>query len=120
MTSRNLDAADSPLRAALAVGLGAGLGALGRTALVSLAQPGSPQEIIAVLAVNVLGCLLMGWLKPGPFLGAGVLGGFTTFSAVAVAAAQTSAIWALILLVTSFVLCVGAWVAGDVFRRRRV
>ncbi len=68
------------------------LGALGRYA-VSLALPGSPTGFPwGIFWVNVTGCALIGVLMvlvtdvwPGhrllrPFLGTGVLGGYTTFS----------------------------------------
>lgn len=76
--------------ALVAVALGGTLGALGRYGLgLGLPHP------VATLVVNVAGCLLIGALlatlteAPGahpllrPFLGTGVLGGFTTFSAYA-------------------------------------
>jgi len=79
---------------------GGALGALARWAVV-LALPRSPgQWPWATLAVNLVGCLLIGVLlavlsarRPDDerlrtFLGAGVLGGFTTFSAFAVEAAD--------------------------------
>jgi CrcB protein len=80
----------------VAVGVGGALGALARWG-IGLAWPtphgGFP---VATLAVNVVGCLLMGVLVVHvaerreahplvrPFLGVGVLGGFTTFSTFAV------------------------------------
>ena len=97
-------------REALLVGLGAALGALLRAALLAVA-PGP--AAIATLAVNTVGAFAMGYFKPGPFFGTGFLGGFTTFSAMAVAAIHSSAIWALGLVVASFVLCVGAWLLAD-------
>lgn len=109
----------SPIRTALLVGLGAGLGALARAIILFFAEAGTTREVLFVLAVNVLGCLLMGLFKPGAFAGAGLLGGFTTFSAVALASVQTSAIWALIYMLVSFVLCVGAWIVGDTLREER-
>ncbi|MBB0232771.1 chromosome condensation protein CrcB [Streptomyces calidiresistens] len=77
------------------VALGGALGALARYA-VSLAWP-TPEGAFpsALLAVNVLGSALIGALVPlvtdraahpllRPFLGTGLLGGFTTFSVHAV------------------------------------
>lgn len=73
------------------VAAGGALGSLGRYA-VAVALPHDPAELpVATLLVNVLGCLLLGVLVGGwprarwvrPFLGTGVLGGFTTFSAFA-------------------------------------
>ena len=97
-------------REALLVGLGAALGALLRAALLAVA-PGP--AAIATLAVNGVGAFTMGYFKPGVFLGTGFLGGFTTFSAMAVAAVHGSAIFALGLVITSFIVCVGAWLLAD-------
>nr|WP_225955538.1 CrcB family protein [Kibdelosporangium phytohabitans] len=78
-----------------AVSVGGGLGALARY-LVGLAVP-APW---GTFGINVLGCFLIGVLMVlatetfrahrlvRPFLGVGVLGGFTTFSAYAVDADQ--------------------------------
>jgi CrcB protein len=74
------------------VALGGALGSLARFAVqaagVRLFGPGLP---LGTLAVNLLGCLAIGalsvWLtekgmmRAAPFLMAGLLGGFTTFSA---------------------------------------
>ncbi|WP_307868680.1 fluoride efflux transporter FluC [Umezawaea beigongshangensis] len=69
-----------------AVALGGGIGGVARYALTS----GTP--LLSTFAVNVLGCALIGVLVVladdahplvRPFLGVGVLGGFTTFSAYA-------------------------------------
>ncbi len=76
------------MRDVLAVSAGGALGALARYGL-QLAWPvpagGFPWS---TLVINASGCLLIGVLMarvagPQPFLGAGVLGGFTTFSAYA-------------------------------------
>lgn len=75
----------------LVVALGGVLGSLARYG-VGLAMPHGESALpVATLLVNVVGCLLLGllvgaqpddrWLRP--FLGTGVLGGFTTFSAFA-------------------------------------
>lgn len=79
-----------------AVALGGGLGALARYGL-SAALPTEPGRFPwGTFAENVLGCLLIGALMVlitevrsahrllRPFLGVGVLGGFTTFSTYAV------------------------------------
>ncbi len=77
----------------VAVSLGGGLGAAARYA-ASLAWPAGPEAFPwTTLCVNVLGCALIGVLMvtvtetgrrvpalARPFLGTGVLGGFTTFS----------------------------------------
>jgi CrcB protein len=75
----------------LVVAAGGAVGSLGRYGL-ALALPHDPAELpVATLLVNVVGCLLLGVLVGGwptarwlrPFVGTGVLGGFTTFSAFA-------------------------------------
>lgn len=75
-------------RAVTAVACGGALGALARYGL-GVAFPPAPAGFPwTVLAINVVGCLLIGVLIPlagghallRPFLGTGVLGGFTTFS----------------------------------------
>lgn len=102
----------------LQVGIGAGLGALARylmtaTLLFSAPFSGVTSEFLIALTINAIGCFAMGWWKPGPFLGTGFLGGFTTFSAVMGAATQTTFIAALSFIVISFVVCVGTWLLGD-------
>jgi fluoride exporter len=86
--------------AVAAVALGGALGALARWG-IGLAWP-TPHGAfpLATLLINVVGCLLMGMLVVHvaeireahplvrPFLGVGVLGGFTTFSTFAVDAQQ--------------------------------
>lgn len=81
----------SDLPVVLVVSIGGGLGALARY-LVGLAVPGP----WGTFGINVLGCFLIGALMVlvtetirahrlvRPFLGVGVLGGFTTFSTYAV------------------------------------
>jgi fluoride exporter len=82
--------------AVAAVSLGGALGALARWG-IGLAWPAPHGSFpTATLVVNVVGCLLMGVLVVHvaevreahplvrPFLGVGVLGGFTTFSTFAV------------------------------------
>ena len=84
----------------LAAALGGALGALGRWGIAE-ALPRDPDGWPwATLLVNLTGCLVLGlliglvfarspdspWLRP--FLGTGVLGGFTTFSAFAVETVQ--------------------------------
>ena len=52
-------------------------------------------------------------------LGVGVLGGFTTFSAVSVAAAQSEAAAALTIMLLSFATSIAAYLLGDTLRERR-
>jgi CrcB protein len=74
------------------IALGGGLGALARYG-ISLWLPTTPGHFPwGTLLINVLGCFLIGVLmvrwgqRPllRPFLGVGILGGFTTFSTYAV------------------------------------
>ncbi|GAB3441874.1 fluoride efflux transporter CrcB [Actinophytocola sediminis] len=79
-----------------AVAVGGGLGALARYWLTQLLPTPPGQLPWSTLLTNVLGCLLIGVLMVlitevrtahrlvRPFLGVGVLGGFTTFSTYAV------------------------------------
>lgn len=72
------------------------LGRFGIDVLVAGNLPLTPQDFpISTLVVNVLGCLAIGilaplllvrsnWTNARPFLITGILGGFTTFSALAV------------------------------------
>lgn len=83
----------------LLVAAGAAAGAVARVA-AGLPFPDAAAEV--TVAVNLLGCLAMGWLTPlsalhptlgrfWPAVGPGLLGGFTTFSAFAVFAAADAA-----------------------------
>jgi CrcB protein len=93
-------AVDGPALSWRLAGAVAGGGALGAAArhLVGLGWPAAPHGFpVATFAVNVSGCLAIGVLlgvHRGPaaraFLGTGVLGGFTTYSAYAV---ETTALW---------------------------
>lgn len=111
-----------------AVAAGGALGSLGRYA-VGLRLPHTPGEFPwGTLLVNVSGALVMGilvaWLvlRPGshrlarPFLGVGVLGGWTTFSALAVETVglvgSGHSIKAVLYLVLTFSLGVLAVLAG--------
>ncbi|MBG0816295.1 CrcB family protein [Planomonospora sp. ID82291] len=116
-----------------AVACGGALGALARHGL-GAALPTAPGAFPwTTLAVNLLGCLLIGALvvvlaalEPhplaGPFLSTGVLGGFTTFSSFAV---DTEALirlgrpaTALSYLLATPVLAVAAAFTGTVLARR--
>ncbi|MEH0147408.1 fluoride efflux transporter family protein [Corynebacterium sp. Q4381] len=101
------------LHTGIAVGLGAALGALARYALTLLTTDGSPQAAVLVLAINMAGCFAMGRFKPGPFWGMGFLGGFTTYSAVALGALDFSLAGATIFILVTFTACVASWLAGD-------
>jgi fluoride exporter len=76
----------------LVIGVGGSLGAAARWSVSQLLTPVDGGFPLATFVVNVVGCLLLGVLMvlvtdrwpPSryrrPFLGVGVLGGFTTFS----------------------------------------
>lgn len=84
----------------LAAALGGALGALARWGVAEALPHRTGAWPWATLLVNLTGCLVLGlliglvfarsrsssWLRP--FLGTGVLGGFTTYSAFAVEAVQ--------------------------------
>ena len=107
-------------RTALTVGLGAGLGAVVRhLVLLCGAAPGSTAALALTFAVNIAGCFAMGLFKPGPLWGAGFLGGFTTFSAISVAAMQSDAIVALVIVALSFATSIVAYLLGHTLRERR-
>ncbi|MEU0792799.1 CrcB family protein [Amycolatopsis sp. NPDC005961] len=112
----------------LAIGAGGALGSLARYGL-SVAVPHARGEFaVATLLTNALGCLLIGVLmafltttaRPHhllrPFLGVGILGGFTTFSTFVtdtLDAATTGRILASFAYVlASLVLCLAAVTAG--------
>jgi len=107
-------------RTALTVGLGAGLGAVLRHLVVLYgAAPGTTAALALTFAVNIAGCFAMGLYKPGPLWGAGFLGGFTTFSAVSVAAMQSDAIVALVIVALSFATSIVAYLLGHTLREGR-
>ncbi|QGK72151.1 fluoride efflux transporter CrcB [Allosaccharopolyspora coralli] len=80
----------------IVVALGGGLGALARYGLWHVLPPPPGHFPLATFTANVLGCVLIGVLMVlitevwsahrlvRPFLGVGILGGFTTFSTYAV------------------------------------
>ena len=116
--------AQAPLVAA--VSAGGVLGALARYA-VSVAWPHAPGDFAwSTWAVNISGCFLIGVLMVlverrlagrhlvRPFLGVGVLGGYTTFSTSVVDAQQARPAVALLYLgatVVGALLAVGAGTA---------
>jgi CrcB protein len=126
-------------RALVAVAVGGAIGAVARYAVDTAADRWGIAPTWATLLVNALGCALMGLLvayvlaHPGrhllwrPFLGAGVLGGFTTFSAFAGDAVlltdegawAASAAYIVATLVCGFVALWGGTRLGSVLRRRR-
>lgn len=100
----------------LAVAAGGAIGSVARYGL-SVALPHAPGQFpLATLLINVSGCLLIGMLMATisasanphrllrPFLGVGVLGGFTTLSTYAVEVLETDAVWLAVLYSVSTVL----------------
>ncbi len=89
--------------ALIAIGVGGAVGSLGRYAVGSALPHDAAGFPWATLVVNVSGAFAMGLLvaflvdRPGvhrlarPFVGVGVLGGWTTFSALAVEAVELTA-----------------------------
>ena len=118
----------APPTAAVAavVSLGGALGALARWGVGLFAPTPHGAFPLATFAINVVGCALLGALvvaaqRPGtsplarPFLGTGVLGGFTTFSAYAVdtdglASAGVAGTAVLYAVGTLVVAVIAAWV----------
>lgn len=103
------------MKQALIVGAGAGCGAAARQ-MLTLALAGG---LWPLLVINVLGSAAMGWAKPGPFWGAGFLGGFTSFAAFALLASQQPAAMAATYVTLTVVGCPVAYLAGDFLRRAR-
>ncbi len=124
------------------VALGGAIGALLRAGLAYWVPHTDPAAFpLNTLIVNLVGCFLMGslvWVVlhvwsdrawPRPFFGAGVLGGFTTFSAfagelvlMAQAGAWILAVAYLVITIVGGVLLIriGAVLAQRWFRRRGV
>ncbi|WP_408934542.1 fluoride efflux transporter family protein [Corynebacterium marquesiae] len=96
----------------LVVGAGAALGAVARY-LLSAALGGG---MIPLLAINILGSALMGYLRPSPFWGTGVLGGFTSFATFAFLTANAHWSIALAYVLATIVGCVGGYLVGDKLR----
>lgn len=112
------------------VALGGSLGAVARYLLSGYAQRLSQNATfpIGTLVVNVLGCLVAGFLSQlaeehgllsaemRVFLFIGVLGGFTTFSAFANESVnlmrQAEAMMTVVNVVANVLLCLGAVWAG--------
>lgn len=110
---------NTAFKEALAVGFGASFGALARFAFTPLIAPEPPSEIVIIFIINAIGCFLMGRFDPGPFWGRGMIGGFTTFSAVSFLAMRSSAFIALIYMAGTMIVALAAWELGDALRRRR-
>lgn len=131
--------APSDARALAVAAAGGALGATARYAVDASADRLGIALPWATLSINVVGCALMGLLvayvlaHPArhalwrPFLGAGVLGGFTTFSAFAGDAVlladggawATSAAYVVATLLMGLLALWLGHALGDVLRRRR-
>ncbi len=112
-----------------AIALGGGLGSLARYA-IAVGLPTQPGRFPwSTFTVNIVGCVLIGVLmvfvtevwRPGryarPFLGIGILGGFTTYSTMMldVRALAAAGNWLLadVYLLSSLVLgLVGVWLGA--------
>ncbi len=105
-----------------------GLGACLRVVLATLIDERQPRLVLGTLAVNLLGCLAIGfvaaWLPRGPWrtiaLG-GLLGGFTTYSSFALLSMELlrgDRLAAMLLQIAAHVLGglaavgLGLWIAG--------
>jgi len=126
----------STLRPAILVGIGGALGTISRF-LLSAAIPWVAGVPLGTLLINVSGALVLGWLMSalaarGPdsgrrarsrlFFGTGVLGGYTTYSALAVdsfeAIATGSVVIGIAFAVGSVALGVACAAAGMLLGRR--
>lgn len=109
-------------RTVAAVALGGGIGGVTRYGLTA-AVPGP----WGTLVVNVVGCALIGVLMvlvprlhplARPFLGIGVLGGFTTFSGYALDAVRLGGLTAFAYLLATLLLALGATFAAMAVTRK--
>jgi CrcB protein len=109
------DAAPTIAGPVVLVAVGGVVGSLARYGLVEAAP-----HLVTTLAINVVGAFLLGalvvrrppdhWTRP--LLGTGVLGGFTTMSALAVQTVTSSVVAAVAYLAASLLLGTAAAVAG--------
>ena len=128
------------VRVVAVVAAGGALGAAARYAVDVMADHLAWEQSWATLAVNIIGCALMGVLvsyvlaHPSrhplwrPLLGVGLLGGFTTFSAFAADAVLladdnrwgASAMYVAATLLGGLIALRVGIAAGHVLRRRRL
>ncbi|MHA2789747.1 CrcB family protein [Corynebacterium sp. S7] len=109
------------IKEGLLVGVGAALGALTRYGLlfvVATLLPSPGNDVAVTLVINIVGCFAMGLFAPGLFWGTGFLGGFTTYSAFALAVAQSEFTDAVVLAAVTFIASVGAYLLADFLRGR--
>lgn len=103
----------------LLVAIGASGGALARLAISAVLSALSLGSAWPLLLINVSGSALMGWLKPGPFWGTGVLGGFTSFASFAYLTSEMEASAGLGYLAATVIGCIGAYLLGDALPKPR-
>lgn len=97
------------LVSAALVGVGAALGACARFGIQALfCDPLWP-----LFGINMVACLAMGFFRPKLFWGKGVLGGFSSFSAVVVLAYHVPLAAAAGYLALTICGALGAWAIGD-------
>ncbi|AKE39842.1 Putative fluoride ion transporter CrcB [Corynebacterium camporealensis] len=100
------------MREAFVVGSGAALGVTARYFL-SLALGGG---LWPLLLINIAGSFAMGYFRPGPFLGTGVLGGFTSFAAFAFLTSELTPLGVLGYVLATAIGCIGSYLLGDKLR----
>lgn len=117
----------SPARVAAVVSAGGVIGALARYG-IGLAWPHRADQFDwATFAINVSGCFVIGVLMTAtsghpllrPFLGTGVLGGFTTFSTYVLEIITLGPTWIAVTYALSTVVAALAavWLATGMTRR---
>lgn len=95
------------------VSAGAALGACARFCL----QLAFPSALWTLFTINMIACLVMGFFRPGLFWGKGVLGGFSSFSAVAVLAYHVPLATAVGYFALTMVGALAMWFIGDCLHR---
>lgn len=101
------------MKQTLAVGVGAGLGAVARMQLTHMLFDAPT----ALIIINALGCFLIAlWTFPNDlaqkFFAPGFLGGFTSFSTFALLLTTTNMVSALSHALVMIATCLGAWAIG--------
>lgn len=94
---------------------GAVLGAMLRWLTLD-ALPAGPASL---LAINTLACFLMGGLRPGQWLGVGVLGGYSSFSSTCLQVALLPLLPGISYAGATLAACLVSWRLGDLWACRR-